>query len=286
MTIKPCEQKQPPWTARIAVHNHGFVELLDVMGSDADIEQAARVSFTAGEDEERTIEQRRGLIRYLMRHRHTTPFEMAELKFRIALPIFVWRQWIRHRTASVNEISGRYAVLPDLYYVPEPERVRYQSKSNKQGSAAETLADAEGEVRRFQDEHEDAREQYMVRVGSGMAKELARINLPLSQYTVMVWKIDLHNLFHFLALRLDGHAQSEIRDYAEAIAAMVRPRFPLSWEAFEDFRLNAITLTGPEVEAMRKVMFHLEGRPGPYPEHDFPTKREAAEWGEKLKRFG
>jgi thymidylate synthase (FAD) len=233
--------------------DHGFVELIDYMGSDKAIEEAARVSFTGGEEEERTVEQTRGLLRYLLRHRHTTPFEMVSFKFRIVCPIFVWRQWIRHRTASVNEISGRYAKLPDLYYVPELERMQAQSKSNKQGSEATLIDNAENVRDQIEEDQTVTRDHYEELLDAGLAKELARINLPVAQYTAAVWKMDLHNLFHFLSLRLDSHAQYEIRVFAEAIADIVAQVCPIAWEAFEDYRLNGAFFSAPELHVLRAL---------------------------------
>lgn len=239
---------------RIDCLDHGFVELLDYMGDDKAIEEAARVSFTGGEEEERTPEQTNGLIRYLMRHRHTTPFEMVEFKLRIACPLFVWQQWLRHRTASINQLSSRYAAMPDLFYLPKPERVRLQSSSNKQGSADEVMQDAEREVAMFAAEQREARELYEARLESGMAKEVARINLPTSQYTVAIWKIDLHNLMHFLSLRLHEHAQEEIRVFSEAIADVVYQICPLAFKAFRDYRLDALTFSAGELVALRQLV--------------------------------
>lgn len=265
--------------------NHGSITLLDVMGCDTDIEQAARVSFTGGEsDDERTLEQTTGLLRYLMRHRHTTPFEMGEFKFRVVLPIFVERQFIRHRTASTNELSGRYQVLPDLYYVPTPERLRKQSESNKQGSSDEQMDNAESEIAVLEEEQVFSRKQYIDRIDRGMAKELARINVPVSQYTAKVWKMDLHNLFHFLSLRVDSHAQEEIRVYANYMAQCVAAAFPICWEAFEDFRFNAMSFSAQDLYALACI---LRDHPtiGSYPFDHFKTKREAAEFKEKLGRL-
>lgn len=234
--------------------DHGFVELINYMGSDAAIEEAARVSFTGGDDEERTPEQTRGLIRYLLRQRHTTPFEMVEFKFRICCPIFVWRQWIRHRTASVNEISGRYSTLPNLYYLPEPERMHKQSQTNKQGSAPELIDDASLMVQHMQKTQKTLRANYEQYQEEGLTNELARINLPVAQYTAAVWKMDLHNLMHFLSLRLDPHAQYEIRVYAEAIADIVAQCCPIAWEAFEDYRRNAVYFTAAEAHVLRGLI--------------------------------
>lgn len=263
------------------VLDDGFVELLDIMGSDDSIDAAARVSFVGVGDEERTPEQRRGLIRMLMRHSHTSPFEMAELQFRVRMPIFVARQWIRHRTANVNEISGRYAALPDSCYVPKDSRIAKQSASNKQGSGESFGYFEAGRIAdKMRHEQLDSRAAYEARIDDGVALELARINLPVSQYTEMVWKIDLHNLLHFLRLRLDAHAQYEIRVYGEAMASMVKERFPIAWEAFEDFRLNSVTLTAQDVSAIRSILAGHE-----YDSEVFKTGRERDEFEDKLKRL-
>lgn len=231
----------------------GFVRLVDYMGSDAAIVQAARVSYGAGT---KKVSEDRGLIRYLMRHAHTTPFEMVEFKFHVKLPIFVARQWIRHRTANVNEYSGRYSVMPEEFYVPDAAQVRPQSATNKQGRAEETFSNAEAASIQalLQDGQQRAYNDYEKLLGDNFARELARINLPVSQYTEWYWKIDLHNLFHFLRLRIDGHAQYEIRVYADAMAQMVREIVPMAFEAFEDYTLNAVRLTKPELQAMKRLL--------------------------------
>ncbi|MBL7993054.1 MAG: FAD-dependent thymidylate synthase [Candidatus Kapabacteria bacterium] len=231
----------------------GFVRLVDYMGSDAAIVQAARVSYGAGT---KKVSEDRGLIRYLMRHAHTTPFEMVEFKFHVKLPIFVARQWIRHRTANVNEYSGRYSVMPDEFYVPDAAQIRPQSATNKQGRAEETFSDTEASSIQalLQDGQQRAYNDYEKLLGDNFARELARINLPVSQYTEWYWKIDLHNLFHFLRLRIDAHAQYEIRVYADAMAQMVREIVPMAFEAFEDYTLNAVRLTKPEIQAMKRLL--------------------------------
>lgn len=231
--------------------DHGGVALLDYMGSDKAIEQAARVSFVGDEGEERTQEQTRGLIRYLIRHKHTTPLEMVELKFWVKCPIFVARQWIRHRTANVNEISGRYTELPDEFYVPATSRMNAQSVSNKQGSTKTVLPQAEELRDQIFAGQVSARQNYEHFLKVDLAKELARINLPVSQYTEFIWKIDLHNLMHFLALRMDSHAQWEIREYGNVMAKMAQAVAPVAYEAFEDYRLNAVTFSGPAMKAIR-----------------------------------
>jgi thymidylate synthase (FAD) len=258
----------------VRVLDHGFVTLVDYMGSDAAIVEAARQSMAGNNT--KTSSDDRALIRRLVRDRHTSPLEMVELKFSCQMPIFVARQWIRHRTANVNEMSGRYGELPELTYVPEAEQIAYQSPVNKQGrgglASPDVAAVVQGMLRElsataFSDYHEflghsggDSRmlldhteEASEIAQNGGISRELARINLPVSTYTRWYWKIDLHNLLHFLSLRLDPHAQWEIRQYAEVMAATVRALCPVAWEAFVDFRLDAVTLSGPEVRALRHL---------------------------------
>lgn len=231
----------------------GFVRLVDVMGDDSSIVQAARVSYGKGT---KTLHEDRGLIRYLMRHKHTTPFEMVEFKFHVKLPIFVARQWIRHRTANVNEYSGRYSEMKDEFYLPSEEQVRSQSKSNKQGRSDETLSRENiNEVLESTEMHyEKSYELYQSLLEKGLARELSRMVLPVSNYTEWYWKIDLHNLFHFLRLRLDAHAQYEIRVYAEAMAEIVKSKVPLAWEAYEDYMLNSISLSKGEMTAIANML--------------------------------
>ncbi len=240
---------------RHAVLGHGFVALVDYMGNDAAIVQAARVSYGAGT---RTVRDDRGLIRYLMRHRHTTPFEMVELKFLIRLPIFVARQFIRHRTSSVNEASYRYSVAPDEYEVPPPEEVRHQSVQNRQGRGDPLPGEV---VDRFRADLErvskDAYAAYTRALEDGVARETARLLLPVAFYTQWYWKCNLWNLFHFLSLRLDPHAQEEIRLYAAEMAKIARTLCPIAYEAFEEFELSGLALTRREQVAVRGL---LEGR--------------------------
>ncbi len=226
----------------VRVLDHGFVRLVDYMGGDDDIVAAARVSYGKGTKKKR---EDRGLIRYLMRHHHTTPFEMVEFKFHIKLPIFIARQWIRHRTANVNEYSGRYSVMEDEFYIPPADQVTGQSKSNRQGrDETELTPEAREQFLSFlETSNEQLYAEYKNSLENGVARELARINLPLSLYTQWYWKIDLHNLFHFLKLRLDPHAQWEIQEYARAMAEMVRQVVPVAWEAFEDYQLNSQTFS-------------------------------------------
>jgi thymidylate synthase (FAD) len=234
------------------VLDHGFVSLVDYMGSDEDVERAARVSYGYGT---RRTSETRGLIRYLRRHRHTTPSEMVELKFHCAMPMFVARQWIRHRSANVNEYSGRYSLMPLLFYRPDAEQVQAQSKTNRQGRSGGSLAalypDA---IARWDALRRDAAGHYEWLVGQDVARELARIDLPLSTYTQWYWKIDLHNLFHFLSVRADAHAQYEIRVYAEVMAGMLKRVAPLSFEAWVDYELQGAHLSRAELAAVRRLV--------------------------------
>ena len=264
--------------------DHGFVELVDCMGDDQAILQAARVSYQRDKQEPDEAKDR-ALIRYLYRNRHTTPFEMCEFKFHCQMPIFVARQWIRHRTASVNEVSARYTALPELFYVPEQEQIQYQSDVNKQGRSG-VMDEGDMHQRVFQREAAGAFAMYKARLDNGMSKELARINLPLSAYTRWYWKIDLHNLLHFLSLRMDRHAQYEIRVFAEAMATFVKARCPLAWEAFEDFRLNAVTFSAVEMEVLSRMLKSSVGNPAAWKHEDtWPTKREGEEFVAKIAKL-
>lgn len=239
------------------VLDHGFIRVIDYMGDEAAIAQAARVSYGKGT---KSVKEDRGLLRYLMRHRHTTPFEMCEIKLHVKLPVFVARQWIRHRTANVNEYSARYSILAREFYVPDAADIAKQSTTNKQGRAdgaddmrpeevqeiireAATVAFDSYDMLITDDEPEDY----------GVARELARIVTPVSTYTEWYWKVDLHNLLHFLSLRADPHAQKEIRVYAEIICEIVEAWLPNVWEAFEDYRLGAHTFSKQEM-AILKLM--------------------------------
>jgi len=240
------------------VHEHGFVRVVDTMGDDAAIVQAARVSYGEGTKE---VSSDQGLINYLMKYKHTSPFEMCEIKIHVKMPIFVARQWIRHRTANVNEISGRYSILKSEFYTPDTWYG--QSKDNKQGSG-EAL---EGQVH-ITDSYNravgEALGWYDLAVSSAgdpknnMAREQARMVLPLSTYTEWYWKIDLSNLLHFLKLRADSHAQKEIRDYAAAIASLVEEWCPLAFAAWVEFQRDAVTLSKSQVETLKKLVKHLE----------------------------
>ena len=233
--------------------DHGFVALVDYMGSDEDVERAARVSYGYGT---RRSSQTRGLIRYLRRHKHTTPSEMVELKFHCAMPVFVARQWIRHRTASVNEYSGRYSLLPLLFYRPTPDQMALQSDSNRQGRQADPLEARiyDEAIERWERQRRAAAEDYGWLVSNDVARELARIDLPLSVYTQWYWKIDLHNLLHFLTLRVDPHAQYEIRAFAEVMAGMVQRVAPLTYEAWVDYDLCGERLSRAELAALRQLV--------------------------------
>ena len=231
----------------------GFVRLIDVMGDDAAIVQAARVSYGAGT---KKVNEDVGLIRYLMRHLHTTPFEMVEFKFHVKLPIFVARQWIRHRTANVNEYSGRYSEMKDEFYVPAIDQVRAQSATNKQGRADEAFDPSEAERIRsgMLDTQSRLYGEYQSLLEADLAREIARINLPVSNYTEWYWKVDLHNLFHFLKLRIDPHAQYEIRVYGEAMAQIVQAAVPHAYEAFAAYILHARRFSRRERAALKALL--------------------------------
>ena len=320
----------------IRIHDHGFIALVDAMPrlvpegqtADAAIVQAARVSYGQGT---KKVSEDRGLIRYLLRHRHTTPFEMVEFKFHIAMPIFIARQWIRHRTANVNEYSGRYSIMPDHFYRPTLDSVRKQSATNRQGGsetfdvsaaaggagvppapASESGSDPKTQDSRLKtppdlhpskpqaskpsedslaaanelqtaedflkllDRAESLYPDYESLLESGVSRELARIALPLSTYTQWYWKCDLHNILHFLKLRLDPHAQEEIRVYAQAMLDLIEPIVPITVEAFRDYHLESISLTRLEIEALRDKLAGGDGA------LDSTNKREQAEWKAKL----
>ncbi len=243
-----------------SVLNAGFVGLIDQMGDDSSIVQAARVSYGDGT---KSVSEDRGLIRYLMRHLHTTPIEMIEFKFHCKMPIFVARQWIRHRTANVNEYSGRYSVMVDEFYVPELEHILPQSTTNMQGRSGEMSMEDKIIVRdQIIESNFECYNRYQDLLGvnsgnlftdnfEGISREMARGVLSVNNYTEWYWKIDLHNLFHFLALRMDSHAQYEIRVFADAMYDLIKPVVPLATEAFEDFILNAERMSRMEMELLR-----------------------------------
>ncbi len=231
----------------------GFVRLVDYMGNDDSIVQAARVSYGKGT---KSVSQDRELIRYLMRHKHTSPFEMVEFKFHVKLPIFVARQWIRHRTANVNEYSGRYSEMKNEFYLPEIDQLRHQSEMNRQARGDEELSPEISSkiLQKMVSTQKLLFDDYEEFLQNGLARELARINLPLSTYTEWYWKIDLHNLFHFLRLRLDWHAQYEIQIYAQAIAELIKPIVPIAYEAFEDYVINSITFSNNELKILKSIL--------------------------------
>ncbi len=231
---------------KINVLDDGFIRVIDYMGSDESIVQAARVSYGKGTKQ---VSQDRGLIRYLLRNRHTTPFEMCELKLHIRVPMDCWRQWIRHRTANVNEYSTRYSVAIHSMRTTKPDEWRLQSELNKQGSSGSIDAEMGQALTRAEEEfHQTCRTVYEERLEKGIAREQARKDLPLGTYTEAYWKIDLHNLLHFLSLRMDSHAQHEIRQYASLIGQEIVSKWvPATWEAFNDYRTNSMSLSSQEI---------------------------------------
>ncbi len=267
---------------KFPVLDDGFVYAVDYMGGDESIVQAARVSYGKGT---KKMSEDRGLIRYLMRHRHTTPFEMCDLKLHVRVPMDCWRQWIRHRTASVNEYSTRYSIAIDGAQQTESGEWRLQTKGNRQGSdgfldEASTGRELTARERTL---HREMREVYKERIDAGVAREQARKDLPLATYTEAYWKINLHNLLHFLSLRMDSHAQQEIREYATTIGEKIVARWvPLVWEAFLDYRMNALYLTGIERSIISVLL--LEGQNTARAEVESIAK--AAGWLEMSKKTG
>lgn len=238
----------------IKVLDKGFVKLINFMGNDEQICNAARISYNTNKSD-KTVEQNINLIRYLFRNEHTSPFEMVEFIFLIKLPIFVARQWIRHRTASVNEVSGRYSILKNEFYLPEPEQIKTQNKINKQGSDKSFILKIANEIiGEMENEQFHSACNYGNRIQKGVSKEIARINLPVSTYTEWYWKIDLKNLLHFLKLRLDSHAQWEIQQYGIVIAEIIKQIIPITWKAFEDYELNALKFSRLEQITMLEYM--------------------------------
>ena len=243
------------------VLDHGFIRVIDYMGDDSAICQAARVSYGKGT---KSVQNDEGLIRYLMRHWHSTPFEMCEIKLHVKLPVFVARQWIRHRTANVNEYSARYSILDREFYIPEPSHINAQSVINNQGrggvlegaEAARVLEILKSDSNRAYDNYEAmiAEQGPDGKPQDGLARELARMNLPGNIYTQWYWKVDLHNLFHFLRLRADSHAQYEIRVYADAICKVVADWVPAAYGAFEDYRLGGATMSGKALDCIRRML--------------------------------
>ena len=243
----------------LQVPSNGFVRLVDYMGSDQSIVQAARVSYGSGT---KSVREDRGLIRYLLRHDHTTPFEMVVLKFHIKAPIFVVRQWLRHRTASVNEESARYSIVREEFHEPSVRDVGFQSKNNKQGRSADDVPPevVEQFLGFLKESRDTAYSQYEDFIEANVARELARIVLPLSTYSQFYWQMNLHNLFHFLRLRMDPHAQKEIRDFANQVAVCAQAVAPLAWEAFEEYKLYGRSFSREELKVLRTL---LSGEPLP-----------------------
>lgn len=234
------------------VLDHGFIRVVDYMGSDSAIVQAARVSYGKGT---KKISQDEALIKYLMRHHHTTPFEMCEIKFHVKLPIFVARQWIRHRTANVNEYSARYSILDNEFYIPKPEQIAKQSDNNKQGSGEAFDPDTSKEIiDSLINDSNLVYSHYEKFIEQGLAREIARTNLTLNYYTQFYWKIDLHNLLHFLKLRADKHAQYEIRVYAEVMLDIIKKWVPLAYNAFVEYCLESACISRTGLEIIRKLI--------------------------------
>lgn len=279
---------------KFPVLDDGFVCLVDVMGDDSAVVQAARVSYGEGT---RKVSDDRTLIRYLMRHRHSTPFEMAEIKLLVRVPMDTWRQWVRHRTANINEYSTRYSIAIDAAQTTPADQWRGQAATNRQGSEGALPEDVGSQL--SADEAAllaETRRVYEARLAAGVAREQARKDLPLSTYTEAYWKVDLHNLLHFLALRMDPHAQKEIRDYATTIGEeIVRPCFPMVWEAFEDYRIHGMSLTRLDVGVVGRLA--ASGAVPPWTEEaflaaqdetwrDLSRSRERDECRAKLVRLG
>jgi thymidylate synthase (FAD) len=266
------------------VLDDGFVRVVDYMGDDGSVVQAARVSYGTGT---RRVHEDRGLIRYLLRHSHTTPFEMCEIKFHVRSPMDAWRQWIRHRTANVNEYSTRYSVAIDAAQKTPPDKWRLQSADNRQGSAGFlSRAEGEGLTRAESQLQELARSTYDARLAAGVAREQARKDLPLSTYTEAYWKVDLHNLLHFLRLRMDDHAQEEIRAYAAVIGEQIVAKWvPLVWEAFTDYRRESMYLSRLEIDIV-SAMAAGETERAKAIAASIPSKRERQEVEEKLAKLG
>jgi thymidylate synthase (FAD) len=267
----------------IKLHNHGFIYLVDYMGDDLAPEEAARVSYGPGT---KKSSDSTGLTRYLMRKRHTSPIEMIELKFHLKMPIFVARQWMRHRTASINEMSGRYSILPDEFYIPELDYICEQSEVNNQGRGNQQ--DTEDALKTkfwLETDAQSAYHHYDKMINEyNTARELARTNLPVSVYTEFYWKVNMHNLLHFLNLRMDDHAQKEIVDYANAIADICSVGWPIVYKAFEDYVLHSVTFSKPELHALKQVLL---GRSvaGAAESVEALSSRERKEFVDKLERI-
>ena len=267
------------------IHQLGFVKLLDVMGDDEEVENSARISYGEGT---RKVNQTRNLIRYLMRHKHTSPFEMCEVKFHLKLPIFIMRQLVRHRTANLNEYSGRYSVMSNEFYLPEGDYLAKQSTTNSQGRGE--VLEQQGLLQfEFNRIYDGASMAYQVLLEHDLSREVARALLPVANYTECIWKIDLHNFFHFVKLRSDSHAQREIRDYADAMYELVKPNFPLCCEAFEDYIQGATTFSKQEMGVIKELLEYadtkaaLTGMSAGVLESKL-GKRESKEFLEKIRK--
>ena len=272
----------------LPVLDHGFIRVVDYMGDDTSIVQAARVSYGKGT---KKVSTDSGLIKYLMRHWHSTPFEMCEIKYHVKLPIFIARQWIRHRTANVNEYSARYSILDKEFYLPEPNHLAAQSQKNRQGRGDVLKGEqAKKVLDLLKSDAEKIYENYEMMLNQrydgsvidenkiGLARELARMNLTLNTYTQWYWKIDLNNLLHFLALRADAHAQYEIRVYADIMMDIVKKWVSITYEAFDDYRVGGTELSGKEINLLKKI---IKGEPASY-EDEGISKRE---WAELQRKF-
>ena len=303
LTKRPVNKGAEKWLGEvIPVLDHGFIYLVDYMGNDQSIEQAARVSYGRGT---RKISQTRELIRYLLREEHTGPFEMVEHKYHAKMPLFVARQWVRHRTASLNEMSGRYSILDKEFYIPENDVIGSQSSKNRQGRGKVFDLEQANKVKELLIEdalgNYDHYEYMLNDDGTGkpkdpsrdmLARELARMDLTLNFYTQWYWKIDLHNNFHFLKLRMEPHAQWEIRQYANAMSKIIKDSVPIAWEAFVDYQLEALKITKPETKAIemllrdKKISFTEDEVLQVFRKIGIANKREGKEFVEKLDKLG
>ncbi|OHB18274.1 MAG: hypothetical protein A2749_00320 [Parcubacteria group bacterium RIFCSPHIGHO2_01_FULL_45_26] len=284
ITLRSISQGAEKWLYRpIKCLDHGFVYLVDYMGNDEAIVEAARTSYGQGT---KKVSSDEGLIRYLRRHVHTTPSEMVEFKFHCKMPIFVARQWIRHRTANVNEYSGRYSEMLDEFYLPELSVLKQQATGNRQGRGDDLdSAVQEAVLSLLKEEYERQYGIYKKFLGFNLAKELARIGLSVANYTQWYWKIDLHNLMHFLRLRLDEHAQHEIRVFGEAMARITKDSVPISYQAFEDYQLYAVTFSRLELDILSQSQWPMSQEKFVEVVSIISNKREREEFLGKLKKL-
>lgn len=293
-TARPVNLGAEKWlNVETQVLDHGFLRLVDYMGGDADVENAARISYGGGT---RKVSETRGLLRYLMRNDHTSPFEMVSLKFHQKMPVFVARQWVRHRTASLNEYSARYSVVKDEFYMPDASVLSVQATNNKQGRgdtiSPEMAEEVQNKLRKsFEDSHELYRWLLDPDNGPGLAREIARLPLSVGVYTEWIWKANLHNILHLLKLRMDPHAQYEIREHANAMADVVKDAVPIAWEAFQDYKINSLPITGPEqvvlidLLAGKGVIFDASAVEGAAKKLGITNKREIGELKAKLQKL-